>query len=287
MDAWQLDNGDIVFAERGKVKRALTLSCGQCVGCRLERSRQWATRCVHESKMHKKNCFITLTYNDEHVGYSLRYSDFQKFCKRMRKAMGPFRFYMCGEYGEKYLRPHFHACIFGLDFGDKVVHSRSDIYTTYTSKKLSDLWPFGFSLIGDMNFETAAYVARYCMKKVTGHNADAHYTRVIEETGEEIKVTPEFNKMSLRPGIGADFYRNFKNDVFPRDYIIINGVKATVPRYYKNLLKIDDPELSEYIDFKRYDQITEEQIRDRYAHRLEVREKVVNARLSFNKRDLE
>lgn len=285
--AWQLDTGDIVFSARGSVKRELNLPCGQCVGCRLEKSRQWATRCVHESKLHKKNCFVTLTYDEEHVGYSLNYVDFQKFVKRARKRLGTFRFFMCGEYGEKFYRPHFHACLFGIDFDDKVIHSRSGDYDLYTSPTLSELWPFGFSMIGDFNFETAAYTARYIMKKVTGSMADEHYTRCVEATGEIVEVTPEFCRMSLKPGIGAGFYHKFKSDIFPRDYVVINGVKAPVPRYYKKLLSVDDPELVDYLGYVRYDSITDAQIRDTYRDRLEVREKVTNARLSFKRRAIE
>lgn len=45
----------------------IKLPCGQCIGCRLERSRQWAMRCVHEASLYEKNCFITLTYDDSHL----------------------------------------------------------------------------------------------------------------------------------------------------------------------------------------------------------------------------
>ena len=123
--AWQCANGDVVFAELGRfdITRQLDLPCGQCVGCRLERSRQWAMRCLHEAKMHDRNCFVTLTYNNDNVpaDRSLNYRDFQLFMKRLRFHFRgvPIRFYMCGEYGEDFGRPHFHACLFGLDFPDK------------------------------------------------------------------------------------------------------------------------------------------------------------------------
>lgn len=289
LEAWQLETGEVVFAERGKVRRSLTLPCGQCIGCRLERSRQNAVRCVHESKLHKRNCFITLTYDDDHVGYSLNYVDFQKFIRSLRKRTGlPIRYYMCGEYGDNFLRPHFHAILFGFDFeADQVVFSCRDGFNTYTSNFLSSVWTKGFSLIGDFSFETAAYVARYCMKKVTGPRAEAHYLRCVEATGELVQVVPEFSRMSLKPGLGAGFYEKFKSDIYPRDYVVINGVKASVPRYYKKLLALDDPELVEYLEFRRYDAVTDEQIRDRYSDRLEVRETVVRARLNQYRRNLE
>jgi hypothetical protein len=103
----------------GYLDKELKLPCGRCIGCRLERSRQWAVRCVHEASLHEKNCFITLTYSPENLPKdgSLDVSHFQKFMKRFRKRFGPgIRFFHCGEYGESLSRPHYHACIFGFDF---------------------------------------------------------------------------------------------------------------------------------------------------------------------------
>ena len=74
------------------------LPCGRCIGCRLERSRQWAMRCVHEASLHEANCFITLTYDDAHCPKdgSLRFEHWQKFMKRFRKRFGSgVRFYHC------------------------------------------------------------------------------------------------------------------------------------------------------------------------------------------------
>ena len=145
----------------------LTLPCGQCVGCRLERSRQWAIRCVHEASMHKKNCFITLTFDNQHLPKdgSLDVRDFQLFMKRVRKRFGTnIRFYHCGEYGEKLGRPHYHACLFNFDFEDKILWKEINGQKLYISQSLSELWPFGFSTIGEVTYQSAAYVARYIMK---------------------------------------------------------------------------------------------------------------------------
>ena len=85
------------------------------------------------------------------------------------------RFFHCGEYGELLYRPHYHACLFGFDFSDKVLWSTRGGVRLYRSKILEKLWTFGFSTIGDVTFESAAYVARYCTKKITGDKADEHY----------------------------------------------------------------------------------------------------------------
>ncbi|AXH74125.1 MAG: replication initiator protein [Microviridae sp.] len=186
LDAWRdpsNPSGKLIFsynAKRcGSPAPDLKVPCGQCVGCRLERSRQWAIRCVHEASLHKKNCFITLTYNDEHLpeNSSLDYRVFQLFMKRLRKKYGDnIRFYMCGEYGENFGRPHFHACLFNHDFSDKKLWKTVNKMPLFRSAELEELWPFGFSSIGSVTFESAAYVARYIMKKITGEAAEKHYT---------------------------------------------------------------------------------------------------------------
>ena len=185
LSAFQCVDGSIVFYEskRHDTVKSLFLPCGQCVGCRLERSRQWAIRCMHEAQMHEKNCFITLTYDDAHLpgDRSLHYRDFQLFIKRLRKRYPGrrIRYYMAGEYGENFGRPHWHACLFGIDFDDKSLWKRTSANSLlYRSADLELLWPFGYSSIGDVTFESAAYVARYIMKKVTGKNADQHYQEI-------------------------------------------------------------------------------------------------------------
>ena len=67
------------------------LPCGQCMGCRLEHSRQWAIRMMHEASQYENNCFITLTYDNEHLppDGSLQLSHFQDFFKRFRKKFVP------------------------------------------------------------------------------------------------------------------------------------------------------------------------------------------------------
>lgn len=261
---YTVDNA-VVFSERGNdITRVLRLPCGRCNGCRLERSRQWALRCYHEASLYKHNCFVTLTYSDDHYpsAGSLDYDDFQRFMKRLRKSnFGkspgvrgdyPIRFYMCGEYGSKNMRPHWHVCLFNFDFEDKQVWQRTaSKELIYRSKELERLWPFGYSSIGELTFQSAAYVARYVLKKVTGDFADDHYTRVNEFTGEIIKLRPEFNRMSLKPGIGSDWYDKFSGDVHKHDYAVINGKKMRVPRYYDNRLKLYDIDQYEELKAKR------------------------------------
>lgn len=265
----------MVFVERSRfdIVRSLDLPCGQCIGCRLERSRQWAVRCLHEAALHPDNCFVTLTYRDDQLPPrgSLDYSHFQKFMKRLRKDVRvPVRFYMCGEYGEQLGRPHFHACLFGFDFRDKTYWRTSPAGSKcYRSDHLERLWPFGACEIGAVTFESAGYVARYCVQKITGHNARYHY-------GE---LTPEFNRMSLKPGIGARWLEKFRRDVYPHDYVVVRGHETKPPRYYDKLHSVYFPEEIEEITFRR-----EQQGRSRYQdntlERLSVKEQVTTAATS-------
>ena len=268
----------------------VSLPCGQCIGCRLERSRQWAMRCMHEAQLHQNNCFITLTYDDTHLpsDQSLHYRDFQLFIKRLRKRYPTTKisYYMAGEYGENFGRPHYHACIFGLDFHDKKLWKRTSSGSLiYRSSDLETLWPFGYSSIGDVNFESAAYVARYIMKKQTGKEAEKHYQYSDLESGEIIQMTPEFNKMSLKPAIGLNWYKKYKSDVYPHDYVVLRGQKIKPPKYYDNLYKNDNP-----FEYEKIIAIRENGAKLNHADntydRLSVKEQVVKAKLRKLKRTL-
>lgn len=292
LTAYQCADGSVVFQERkGNVVKTLTLPCGQCVGCRLERSRQWAMRCMHEASLHRQNSFITLTYAPDNLPDrgQLDYSHFQKFMKRLRKRLYPVkpRFYMCGEYGETTSRPHFHACIFGFDFPDKVLYKRSGSGSClYRSAVLEELWPFGHSLIGDVTFESAAYVARYVMKKVTGHNAKEHYERVCEDTGEVYTMVPEFTRMSLKPGIGAGWFDKYQSDVYPHDYVVVRGKETKPPKYYDRLLERVNPDMLDGVKFER-ELAARSNYLDNTDERLLVKEQVKKAAISSFRRGLE
>lgn len=228
----------------------LKLPCGQCIGCRLERSRQWAIRCVHEASLYERNCFITLTFAPEHlpVSGSLDKRDFQLFMKRLRKKFGAgVRYFHCGEYGEKNGRPHYHACLFNFDFSDRELWSVRSGVRLDVSKELQALWPFGFSTVGDVTFESAAYVARYITKKITGEAAVAAYERVDVGSGEIHQVLPEYCTMSRRPGIGRAWFDKYRSDVFPHDRVILRGQELRPPKYYDSVFEVDDPVGFDYV----------------------------------------
>lgn len=246
-------------------------------------------RCVHESKLWNQNSFITLTYEDTNIPEhgSLRHRDFQLFLKRLRKHAGPtrVRFYMCGEYGGtnpetgiedggKY-RPHYHACLFNWDWPDKQFwRTNHNDDRVYKSELLDKLWGHGLTETGDVTFESAAYVARYCMAKLTGKLAKHVY-------GQR---TPEYNKMSLKPGIGAQFFHKYHTDIYPHDHCIIRGKEVQPPKYYDKLLKRINPDLhAEIKETREWDGYQRRD--DNTNQRLDAKRQVIEARMKLLKRN--
>ena len=241
-------DGKVVFEKPRVYAQGFNLPCNQCIGCRLNYSRQWAIRCIHEAQMHKNNCFITLTFSPEALASrknprSLDMREWQLFMKRVRKKYGNgIKFFHCGEYGEKNKRPHYHALLFGHDFTDKQLWTQRSGVKLYISEELKKLWPYGFSTIGDVTFESAAYCARYVLKKVTGDAAAEHYTYTDPETGEVININPEYCTMSRGrkkgTALGGSWFKKYKSDVYPHDYVVIRDkIKVKPPRYYDSLLE--------------------------------------------------
>jgi len=254
LPAFKSENGSVSVGRASPGRGTpFFVPCGQCIGCRLERSRQWAVRLMHERSFHLDAAFLTLTYDDDHLpsDHSLSVDHFQRFMKRYRRSFGQLRFFACGEYGEANFRPHYHAIIFGHDFSDKIECTVDSKNPLYVSPSLARLWPYGNHKIGAVSFESAAYVARYCTKKVTGEAADSHYSRVVASTGECVQVAPEFALMSRKPGIGSDWFLKFNKEVYPVDRVVTNGVEAKPPRAYDKLLSVWNPKLFEDVKFQR------------------------------------
>lgn len=289
-------------SEAGKLYKSIELPCGRCIGCRIDRSRDWALRCVHEADLFEYNCFITLTFDDDNLNSigSLVKSDFQKFMKRLRKKFKglepvrddkgkvtyPIRYFHCGEYGSQLSRPHHHACLFNFDFYDKELWSVRNGVRLYRSEELESLWPFGFCTIGDVTFESAAYVARYITKKMNGAKGIEHYLVDCDvETGEAVFLEPEYITMSRRPGIGKRWFEKNMADV-QKDFVTLNGKKFSLPAYYDKIYDQIDPD--DYKRIKRKRLLTIEANADNNTmKRLKVREKVANSRFKRLERSFE
>lgn len=269
----------------------IAIPCGQCVGCKLEHSRQWAMRCLHEKKLHRENCFVTLTYDNDHLpeGGTLVKRDLQLFLKRLRKKCGSgIRFYACGEYGDVGSRPHYHVLLFNHNFSDrKVIRGSKPDKPLSTSADLDAVWQKGLSVIGEVTFESAAYVARYVMKKISGDRADEHYSRV-DDCGRIYRVLPEFTVMSRRPGIGLGWYRKFGKETFIHDSVVVNGHLVRPPRYYDTQLALTDPDRMAYLKSVRRQKakLLKHDNTPGYHGRLHVKEKIARATLAQKERKL-
>lgn len=238
----------------GQKFERIQIACGRCTGCRLERSRVWALRCMHEAHLHEENYFVTFTYDDNNLPYnnSLTPRDLTLFFKRLRKKQA-IRYYSCGEYGDQLGRPHYHAIIFNLRLDDLVPYSYNNGNRLYTSNMLSRNWYnektkeiLGNVYVGHVTFESCAYVARYILKKQLGNGSyklyrdpktDIYYNK---ETGEEfLGEIPEYVRMSRRPGIGAEFYKKYQKQMYGKGndgvVSIRDGVISSTPKYYDNL----------------------------------------------------
>lgn len=238
----------------------IEVPCGKCLECRIQRTRQWADRCVLEAKKYKDNYFVTLTYDDNHLPEknSLRPKDLQLFMKRLRKKFpqSKIRFFACGEYGDISWRPHYHILLFNCplddlsyvfmhkDVVDIDLTTGKNIYSPYQldlrppksnndlmfSKTIYELWKYqGFISVGKVQYDSAAYVAQYINKKLDG---------VASKLYEELGIEAPFLRMSNRPGIGADYF-NTHDEIHNEDHIIIPGDGqahvSAVPRYFDKL----------------------------------------------------
>lgn len=263
--------------------KEIKLPCRQCIGCRVDKQAAWAARLLHEAQTHDLSLFITLTYDPENVplDFGLHHEDFQGFMKRLRYYCKEqkIRFFMCGEYGTKGSRPHFHAILFGLkldDLKEYKTHTKSkaqydaagrlvkpaETYSYYTSETLSEIWGKGQVLIGYATRETMTYVSGYMLKEQV-LNAEGDYSIVDPETGEYYERKKPYIRMSTNPGIGAEWFKEFKDDVFPHDYVIVDGQKKQVPDYYLRKLAEIDPDLAEQIKQKRLEALKTEEVQEK------------------------
>lgn len=298
IEAWKPAEGRLLFKRPQKVLPQLRLSCGRCIGCRLDRSRDWATRIMHETHEHEQNSFVTLTYDKKHLpeNGSLVLKDFQIFCRsvryeRKRKKLPPFRYYHCGEYGEKKGRPHYHACVFGIDWREDRVYVKTNKEgdRLYESEELAKHWTKGSHKIGDLTWQSAAYVSRYITTKQTGENADEKYGSTWDyATGEFLGYIkqPEYATMSRRPGIGFKWINKFHGEVYPADEVIVRGHPSPPPAYYDAVMGDRNPKLMELIKIKRALKALRYK-HDQTPERLATREKCKLADLSQYSREIE
>lgn len=266
--AYKDADGNIIFNnDKGRGIHELKLPCSQCIGCRLNHAEGWAIRMIHEAQLHDENSFLTLTYSDENlpINGSLQYEDVTKFIKKLRKVLSltPYKnkikYFRVGEYGENFSRPHYHIILFGFNFSYQLKYKnkinekkllRTKPHNYYSSCLLNDLWTFGRCEIGDVNYNTCMYVAKYITKKVNGQQKQAHYER-LNEFGEYIQLEQEKSSMSRKNAIGKEWLQKYYTDVYPKDFCVHEGRKLKIPKYYDKYLEKNNPELYEAVKLER------------------------------------
>lgn len=239
-------NGNITFSYSKADKAIIPISipCGKCIACMLEYSRQWAIRCYHESLTSVSdlsNVFITLTYSDKNLTSNrLIKKDFTDFLERAKYNLGYRALYACGEYGKKTQRPHWHAILFDFPLKDLKFYSKNKHgHPLFTSETLDDLWPYNEKTfpnkIGLVDYGSAAYVARYHAKGLIHGN-------------KQEQQTDGLSPISIKTrGLGKTFLEQHWKDVFSYGYIIHNGTKHSIPRYYERWFEANHP--SHYLDY--------------------------------------
>lgn len=226
------------------VREGLKVGCGRCIPCLVNKRRIWTIRLLLESLLHDDAAFITLTYDDEHLpddGLCPKHT--QDWLKRVRKLCSPkkLRFYLCGEYGDITARPHYHVLLFGFPscrYGRPMVFGRNGCPCS-NCRLIRGSWSFGISYVGEVTKDSAQYVAQYVTKK-------------FGKSGDIVKGRhPEFNRMSNRPGIGADaidkLFVSTRNEWHQMKFLlegdvptVINwsGQKWPLGRYLVDLLRV-------------------------------------------------
>lgn len=254
------------------------IPCGQCIGCRLDYSRNWANRGSLETKEHLENFWITLTYDDEHLPKveemitsddfvftetdeiewkgCLFPKDLKNFIDYLRKIVKKetghtgIRFIASGEYGERGRRPHFHIILFNCplpveSFYESRIDWKKDTY--WKSDIIDKAWGKGIAEVGEVNWETIAYTCRYITKKINGKDSEYVYA-----AKGQIK---EFLRTSRMPGIARNYYEDNKIEIYKQDKIPIIEKKGLrwekPPKYFDRLMETENPELMEEVKENR------------------------------------
>lgn len=259
----------------------IQIPCSQCIGCRIEYGRQMAMRCMKERECHDASSFVTLTYSGDRDMTSLEPRDYVLFMKKVRNVFGSgIKMVVAGEY-TKAFRPHFHLLLFGVGFRDKVPYKVSPSgEMLYRSPLLEGMWTKGFSSIGDVTFESAAYVCKYSLKKVTGVRENDEFNRVIEENG----LLPEFVQFSRRGGIGRAWFEKYADEVFPMDRVWMRDKWMKPPRFFTQVYAKDHPLEVELIKLDRKNNVDKD---DNTDLRLFTKERSAVLNLLRRKKSLE
>ena len=244
------------FPMRNRVGEVVRVPCGQCIACRLNYGMYWSIRMMEELKHHDKACFATLTYDDEHLNdmfedygnMCLQKRDLQLFFKRLRKHCR-VRYFACGEYGDRFKRPHYHAIIYGVDPSEVEL--------------IESCWNKGFVKLGTVTPDSCTYVAKYMTKKLRGKALD-------EKLKEDPDYQNEFVLMSRRPGIGSDLSSEMVRFLRDNGFMYRKGHRSGLPRYYKEKY---------WIPVKHF--VEDRDVLKKHLDNFEINDKIIRKRLDF------
>lgn len=258
--------------------------CGGCEGCRQARAQDWSVRCRDEASMWDRSIFCTLTYDEAPLTLVPR--DLQLFLKRIRRSnvgvealadgRRPIRFFACGEYGDRFGRPHYHALLFNFA-GVPVARTGKE---TFECSAVSSAWPHGRTLVGPLKPGAAAYVAGYAAKKVGKRKWQSFGDVVDPETGEVVEPVQEFSRMSLRPAVGRLWLERFGEDLLS-GFAVRNGKRVPIPRYYWRFLKERYPERVALLERDRLRELFAHPREDERYERREARERFAKLQRRF------
>lgn len=226
------------YRERYGFDRVVLLPCGHCPSCLLAKRKEWMIRCTCEAKYHADNCFVTLTYDEDHCDGKLHKEHLQDFILKIRNRGFKVRYYACGEFGTRTNRPHYHAILFGFLPDDLVKSHDSDSgETIFTSDLVTSCWSYGLSVVQTFSPSAAGYVAGYTNKKV------------LDDRG--------WTMCSRRPGIGYQYFDDHWKEIYERDLIQENFSDtmkcSSVSRYYDKLAEAHDHIDMEVVKQERQD----------------------------------
>lgn len=230
----------LVFGRLPDGVSSIALPCGKCFGCLKSRSLDITIRAVAESRVHDFSSFVTLTVDDDKLPvvfpHGLVHRPFQLFAKRLRKKIGKFSFLMCGEYGARTMRPHYHAIIFGHRFVDSNFDTPSQI--------LRDVWSNGHVMVDDVNTNRIAYVAGYTCKDYSlGRSKEFYLSR---------GLGLPYVKWSRRPSLGLRYLQTYYNDLIDDHFnltFVLDGKEFKFgSRYFLDKLQLLSP--SDYDNIK-------------------------------------
>lgn len=210
----------------------IPIPCGRCIGCRIDKARDWSVRIMCESMTSLTSYFLTLTYDDEHLtdDLSLNKEHVREFIKDLRNSQNykygitNIRHLTAGEYGTVSGRAHYHMILFNSNIPDLKVWKVSKGNVLYTSDYINSLWNRGYVVIGDVTVQSSQYVSRYTLKKL---GADDY---------SGMNIQPPFIMMSTRPGIGYDYFIEHKDELYENFSIFIDHKEASLPKYFLKLL---------------------------------------------------